>query len=103
MAKKSFKDEDKKSKSLDLSTDYLDNSNLGNNRKDNSKDKLKENKPERKRHTFLLKVTHLEKLKDYVYTKRIEGDTEFTQQDAIEEMFDNFFNSVKIKSRPQKA
>jgi hypothetical protein len=44
---------------------------------------LAEKYPEEIRQTFIIKSDHLEKIRDYVHQKRQQGDSMFTQKDAL--------------------
>ncbi len=52
------------------------------------------------RQTFIIRDEHLETLKDFVHQKRIEGQTAFTQKEALDEVLSFYFASHKIPSRP---
>jgi hypothetical protein len=58
--------------------------------------------PEEIRQTFIIKSDHLEKIRDYVHLKRQQGDSMFTQKDALQEAFELLFKKIgKIPSRPE--
>jgi len=63
---------------------------------------LVEKYPEEIRQTFIIKSDHLEKLRDYVHLKRQQGDSMFTQKDALQEAFELLFKKIgNIPSRPE--
>ena len=58
--------------------------------------------PEEVRQTFIILTDHLEKMRDYVHLKRQQGDSLFTQKDAIQEAFELLFRKTgNIPSRPE--
>ena len=58
--------------------------------------------PEEVRQTFIIKSDHLEKIRDYVHLKRQQGDSMFTQKDALQEAFELLFKKIgNIPSRPE--
>ncbi len=58
--------------------------------------------PEEVRQTFIIKSDHLEKMRDYVHLKRQQGDSLFTQKDALQEAFELLFNKIgSMPSRPE--
>jgi len=58
--------------------------------------------PEDVRQTFIIKADHLEKIRDYVHLKRQQGDSMFTQKDALQEAFELLFKKIgNIPSRPE--
>jgi len=67
-----------------------------------NKDLPKESKSEQSRttdyvrQTFLLSKEHLNKIKDFVHTKRKNGETNYTQKQAVEDALNLLFNSVEI-------
>ena len=55
------------------------------------------------RQTFLISEFHLEKLKDFVHTKKLKEDYEYTQKQALENALDLLFKSVdQIEERPKR-
>lgn len=46
------------------------------------------------RQTFIVDTSHLERLKDYVYYKRISGDAYYTQKKAIYDAIELLLNTV---------
>ena len=57
--------------------------------------------PEEVRQTFIIKSDHLERMRDYVHLKRQQGDSLFTQKDALQEAFELLFNKIgNIPTRP---
>ena len=50
--------------------------------------------PEEIRQTFIIKSNHLEKIRDYVHLKRQQGDSMFTQKDALQEAFELLFKKT---------
>ncbi len=54
------------------------------------------------RQTFLISEYHLEKLRDFIHTKKLREDYNYTQKQALENALDLLFNSVEnIESRPK--
>jgi hypothetical protein len=54
------------------------------------------------RQTFLISEFHLEKLKDFVHTKKSKEDYEYTQKQALENALDLLFESIdNIEKRPK--
>jgi hypothetical protein len=55
------------------------------------------------RHTWIVRKDQLETLKDYVHSKRLEGETDYSQKRAIEEALDLLFKSIdKIEKRNKR-
>ena len=55
------------------------------------------------RQTFLISESHLEKLKDFVHTKKLREDYNYTQKQAVENALDLLFESTdKIEQRPKR-
>ncbi|MBY0424841.1 MAG: hypothetical protein K2Q22_04315 [Cytophagales bacterium] len=52
------------------------------------------------RQTFVIGATYLEKIKDYVYTKRRGGDFEYTQKNALHDALDLLFKDNVLLERP---
>ena len=46
------------------------------------------------RQTFVLSAQALDKLKDYVHYRRLQGDTNFTQKQALNEALETLFKKV---------
>jgi len=46
------------------------------------------------RQTFVLSAQTLDKLKDYVHYRRLQGDTNFTQKQALNEALEALFKNV---------
>ncbi|SMG49421.1 hypothetical protein SAMN05661096_03609 [Marivirga sericea] len=67
-----------------------------------NKDLQEETKSEQRRtveyvrQTFLLSKEHLNKIKDFVHTKRKNGDTNYTQKQAVQDALNLLFNSVEV-------
>ncbi|MCU0471349.1 MAG: hypothetical protein MUF58_22465 [Arcicella sp.] len=62
---------------------------------------LSENQNLEVRQTFIVKNTHLEKLKDFVHYKRQQGYSFYTQKEGLNEAFEVFFASLnEIPNRP---
>ena len=56
------------------------------------------------RQTFLISESHLEKLKDFVHTKKLREDYEYTQKQALENALDLLFESIdNIEKRPKSG
>lgn len=53
------------------------------------------------RQTFIIGQSYLERLKDYVHTKRVQGQYEYTQKQALHDALDMLFQGVDIKPRPE--
>ena len=54
------------------------------------------------RQTFLISDDHLEKLKDFVHTKKLREDYNYTQKQALENALDLLFESIdNIEERPK--
>jgi len=52
------------------------------------------------RQTFVVGQRYLERLKDYVHTKRMQGQYEYTQKQALHDALDKLFEGVEIEARP---
>lgn len=75
----------------------------GNQKKVENEKNAKKDASESIRQTFILRKDHLEKLKDYVHTRRINGDTNYTQKQALQDALELLFESVSvIRSRINK-
>ncbi len=60
-----------------------------------------QNEPIEVRQTFIVKNSHLEKLKDYVHFRRQQGHSYYTQKEALNDALDAFFEvKSKIPTRP---
>jgi hypothetical protein len=60
-----------------------------------------QNEPLEVRQTFIVKNSHLEKLKDYVHFRRQQGHSFYTQKEALNDALDAFFEmKTKIPTRP---
>ena len=46
------------------------------------------------RQTFVISAQTLSKLKDYVHYRRLQGDTNYTQKQAIQEALNQLFQTV---------
>ena len=55
------------------------------------------------RQTFIIGTDYLDKLKDLVYTKRVSGQFDYSQKDALHDGLDMLFASMKIKKRPDEV
>jgi hypothetical protein len=53
------------------------------------------------RQTFVIGQKYLEKIKDFVYTKRKSGDFEYTQKNAIHDALDLLFKGNDLLQRPE--
>lgn len=53
------------------------------------------------RQTFMIKESTLERLKDFVHTKRKYEDYNFSQKQALEEALKLLFQTAKIEERPR--
>jgi hypothetical protein len=74
----------------------------GSGVKEETETTLNEKCPVEIRQTFIIKSDHLEKTKDYVHLKRQQGDSMFTQKDALQEAFELLFGKIgKIPPRPE--
>ena len=60
----------------------------------------KKTKPERKYHGANIRMDIVEKLKDFVWTKKITGEPYYQQGQAIEEGLEMLFKTIKIQKRP---
>ena len=96
MAKKSFTGIGLKENSSSDIPEYkrtiLDDIDFGNN--------LQLNSSGLKRQTFLLREDVLNQIKDYIYTKKTNGDFLYTQQNLIEEALESFFKEKTVIKRP---
>jgi len=100
MAKKSFQDSIEKT-NIAAKTG-ISSLFTGPGVKEEPKTVLAEKYPEEIRQTFIIKSDHLEKIRDYVHLKRQQGDSMFTQKDALQEAFELLFKKIgKIPSRPE--
>jgi len=52
------------------------------------------------RQTFIIGSAYLDKIKDFVYTKRRSGLFEYSQKDALHDALDLLFAQTKISKRP---
>ncbi|MBX0293193.1 hypothetical protein K3G63_22300 [Hymenobacter sp. HSC-4F20] len=52
------------------------------------------------RQTFIIGQQYLEQLKDYVHTRRVAGQYEYTQKQALHEALELLFASATIEARP---
>ncbi|MCB2411137.1 hypothetical protein [Hymenobacter lucidus] len=52
------------------------------------------------RQTFILGLQYLDRLKDYVHTKRTGGQYEYTQKQALHDALDRLFEGATIEARP---
>jgi uncharacterized membrane protein len=52
------------------------------------------------RQTFIVGQQYLDRLKDYVHTKRMSGQYEYTQKQALHEALDKLFEGATIEVRP---
>lgn len=60
-----------------------------------------QNEPIEVRQTFIVKSSHLEKLKDYVHYRRQQGRSFYTQKEALNDALEAFFElNSKIPVRP---
>lgn len=78
--------------------DFLDE---GSSKKENSKALKKVASPSEKltRQTFMIKESILERLKDFVHTKRKYEDYNYSQRQAVEEALTELFKTTKIEER----
>jgi hypothetical protein len=53
------------------------------------------------RQTFVIGTKYLEKLRDFVYTKRKSGDFEYTQKNALHDALDLLFKGNELLERPE--
>lgn len=53
------------------------------------------------RQTFVIGTIYLEKLKDFVYTKRKSGEFEYTQKNALHDALDLLFKDNQLLERPE--
>jgi hypothetical protein len=60
---------------------------------------LKENDEKVTRQTFMIKETTLNKMKDFVHTKRKNEDYNYSQKQALEEALHLLFDTIKIEKR----
>lgn len=54
------------------------------------------------RQTFILGEDYLEKLKDFVHTKRVTGSYLYTQKNALHDALDLLFKDIKLINRPDE-
>jgi hypothetical protein len=55
------------------------------------------------RHTWIVRKDLLETLKDYVHSRRLKGETDFSQKQALEDALELLFQSIdKIEKRNEK-
>ncbi|UOQ69162.1 hypothetical protein [Hymenobacter volaticus] len=52
------------------------------------------------RQTFIIGQQYLDKLKDYVHTKRMSGQYEYTQKQALHDALERLFEGSTIEARP---
>ena len=56
------------------------------------------------RQTFVLSPGHLERLRDYVHVRRVEGEYNYSQRQALQEALDLLFATVgSVPPRPDKV
>jgi hypothetical protein len=53
--------------------------------------------------TLITSSYNMERLKDYVHTRRVNGDTNYTQKDALSDALKLLFQSIDIIERPENA
>lgn len=69
---------------------------------DQNKEKKAKKQEKLTRQTFMISEADLDKLKDFVYTKRIQGVYNYSQKMAIRDALQLLFTSVeKIDKRPE--
>ena len=61
---------------------------------------IAENQDADVRQTFIIGKHYLEQLKNYVHTRRIAGEYEYTQKQALQEALDKLFAGFDLVSRP---
>ncbi len=54
------------------------------------------------RQTFIIGEDYLEKLKDFVHTKRVTGCYLYTQKNALHDALDLLFKDIKLINRPDE-
>ncbi|GAB3309852.1 hypothetical protein [Hymenobacter tenuis] len=52
------------------------------------------------RQTFIINEHYLEKLKNYVHSRRATGEYNYTQKQALHEALDKLFAGVSVAERP---
>ncbi|GGF28077.1 hypothetical protein [Hymenobacter cavernae] len=52
------------------------------------------------RQTFIIGQQYMNRLKDFVHTKRVNGQYEYTQKQALHEALDRLFEGATIEERP---
>ncbi|WP_258099559.1 hypothetical protein [Marinoscillum pacificum] len=84
-------------KSNDFLSDYLQPGNTKEEKK--SQSSISETTT---RQTFMIKVSSLEKLKNFVHTKRKYEDYNYSQKQALEDAFSLLFDTLdRIEERPE--
>lgn len=54
------------------------------------------------RQTFVLGQDYLDRLRDYVHTRRAQGQYEYTQKQALHEALDKLFDGFALQERPAR-
>jgi hypothetical protein len=52
------------------------------------------------RQTFIVSTSNFEQLKDYVHTRRVNGDTYYSQKNALADALALLFQTIEIIKRP---
>jgi RNA polymerase-interacting CarD/CdnL/TRCF family regulator len=73
-----------------------------NNEDAKSDNSRNENRNKYTRQTFIISLDHAEKLRDFVHTKKLREDYNYTQKQALENALELLFNTVdKIEKRDE--
>ena len=67
------------------------------------KNDLKKVSSKDSRQTFIISSYNIERLKDFVHTKRVNGESEYTQKNALSDALALLFQSIDIIERPENA
>jgi|GEM_PF-6590801 len=59
--------------------------------------------PQEVRQTFMIGINYLEKTKNYVHMKKMNGQYEYTQKDLLHAALDLLFNGINIPQRPESV
>lgn len=55
------------------------------------------------RQTFIISLSNFERLKNYVHTRRVNGEYDYSQKNALEDAFELLFQTLDIIERPESV
>jgi len=67
------------------------------------KEDLKIKPPTEPRLTLITSKSNMERLKDYVHTRRVNGDTDYSKKNALADALSLLFQTIDIIERPDNA